>query len=930
MNNGARYVRLLAGSLLALSLIGLPQGLMAGGFEYTGTPGAGNQSFATKYPTYYSTYSCNSCHTSAPTLNATYGTAYKAAAVALGGRSQANVGPALTNIEPVDSDGDGYKNISEINALKKAYDATDHPTAAVSLSSAQTAKSGAPAGTVSYSVTVTNNGNLTDSFTLGVSVTSGQAWTPSIVGTANSVAAGGSAAITVNVAVSGGAAAGQQSVATVTAASQANPAVTATGLGLTTTATVTSPRYVSASSGTNAGACNNSGSPCRTITYAMTQAVAGDPINVAPGTYNLALGEVFPIVFKSGVQLVSTGNASNTIIDAAGAPIPQSILVSTNNTSSSALIRGFTFRNGLNLAAILDVAFGGAIRVSNSSGTLTIDRNVFSNNEARGYTGPTELNQTGGLAWGGAIHIFQSAVSVTNNVFVGNIARGGNGFNHPGTPRTGNEYGGPGEGGAIYFAGSGKITNNTFYGNLAIGGNGGTASDLPGYFGAGANGAVAATGNPAPSVDNNIFFGNAANSGTGSVLPEPEPSGPGAVSAPNAPSITKNLFHVNAIDGAPSSGDSLGTGAVFGNPSFHSAPGNLRITLQSIAKGAGTATGAPATDHDGVTRPNPPSIGAFEASALLTDSPTDFNDDGRSDILWRNSANGLVFRMLMNGTTRMSEAVAYSEPNLAWTIVADGDFNGDGVTDLLWRNTSTGQVYLMPFSASGFPSGGAIIHTTTAAWKIVSAPDLNGDGKADILWWNSTTGQVYAMIMNGTAITQQGFVYTEPDTAWRIEAVGDLDGDGKQNQLLWRNTSNGQVYLMTVNVLGGGFSQSGGVIYNSTPPYQMIATGDFNGDGKDDILWRQPTTGAVYMMLMNGAAITFEGVVHTAGDLNWKIVAAGDYNGDGKADILWRNESTGMIYMMLMNGPTKAAEAVIYTEPNLSWKVLGPWEYRVP
>ena len=25
----------------------------------------------------------------------------------------------------------------------------------------------------------------------------------------------------------------------------------------------------------------------------------------------------------------------------------------------------------------------------------------------------------------------------------------------------------------------------------------------------------------------------------------------------------------------------------------------------------------------------------------------------------------------------------------------------------------------------------------------------------------------------------------------------------------------------------------------------------------------------------------------------WKVAATGDYNGDGRADVLWRNESTG-------------------------------------
>jgi hypothetical protein len=56
-------------------------------------------------------------------------------------------------------------------------------------------------------------------------------------------------------------------------------------------------------------------------------------------------------------------------------------------------------------------------------------------------------------------------------------------------------------------------------------------------------------------------------------------------------------------------------------------------------------------------------------------------------------------------------------------------------------------------------------------------------------------------------------------------------------------------------------------------------------------------------------------------------VAQGDYNGDGKADLLWRNDATGQVYMVNMNGLGILSQAVVYTEPNPAWKILGPAEY---
>ena len=67
--------------------------------------------------------------------------------------------------------------------------------------------------------------------------------------------------------------------------------------------------------------------------------------------------------------------------------------------------------------------------------------------------------------------------------------------------------------------------------------------------------------------------------------------------------------------------------------------------------------------------------------------------------------------------------------------------------------------------------------------------------------------------------------------------------------------------------------------------------GDFNGDGKADILWRNSSTGGA-VIWKSGLASTQQAVTAVT-NLDWHVVAAGDYNGDGIADILWRNLATG-------------------------------------
>ncbi len=72
-------------------------------------------------------------------------------------------------------------------------------------------------------------------------------------------------------------------------------------------------------SGTND--CTNAGTPCFTITHAVSQAGPGETVHVAAGTYQYNAtpyqGEQFPIALKNGVSLVGAGSASTTV-DATG------------------------------------------------------------------------------------------------------------------------------------------------------------------------------------------------------------------------------------------------------------------------------------------------------------------------------------------------------------------------------------------------------------------------------------------------------------------------------------------------------------------------------------------------------------------------------------------------------------------------------------
>ena len=332
-----------------------------------------------------------------------------------------------------------------------------------------------------------------------------------------------------------------------------------------------------------------------------------------------------------------------------------------------------------------------------------------------------------------------------------------------------------------------------------------------------------------------------------------------------------------------------------------------------------SATGsAPVTVSHAIgscTTPNPnpnPNPESFSAQG-------DFNGDCKSDILWQNGpSGGDLNEWLMNGTTATSSGSPGSAGSPPWFIQGIGDFNGNGEADVLWQNTTTGEVYIWLIKGTSVTSSGSL-GAVASEWNIVGVGDFDGDGKADILWKNSSTGQVYIWLMNGTTVASGGSPGTVASD-WKVAGIGDFDGNGKAD-ILWQNSSTGQIYIFLMN---GTTVASGGSPGSVTPSsgWAIQGVGDFDANGKSDILWQNTTSGQVDIWLMNGTTVTSDGSPGTVAS-GWKIAGVGDYDGDGKADILWQNSTSGQVYIWLMNGTAvTSGGSPGSVAPSSGWQII--------
>jgi lysophospholipase L1-like esterase len=243
--------------------------------------------------------------------------------------------------------------------------------------------------------------------------------------------------------------------------------------------------------------------------------------------------------------------------------------------------------------------------------------------------------------------------------------------------------------------------------------------------------------------------------------------------------------------------------------------------------------------------------------------------------------------------------------------VAFADLNGDGRDEYLVVNRTSGAVTAYVNRGLGpkdknavWDPWGQIASGVLTPGTYVDFADLNGDGRDDYLVVNDTTGAVTAYINGGLGPKNDnavwdpwGQVASGVKTASNHVDFADLNGDGRDDYLLVNNTTG----AVTAYINGGLGPKNKNAVWD---PWGQVASGvgefvvfaDLNGDNRDDYLLLTPENGAVTAYVNGGlgpknqnARWTPRGQIASGGGVSGAMVRFADLNGDHRDDYAMLN-----------------------------------------
>jgi hypothetical protein len=277
---------------------------------------------------------------------------------------------------------------------------------------------------------------------------------------------------------------------------------------------------------------------------------------------------------------------------------------------------------------------------------------------------------------------------------------------------------------------------------------------------------------------------------------------------------------------------------------------------------------------DGTFQPGGGYTVSFTASADFM-TYADMNHDGIKDlVLACNGSHGLVSVLLGKGDGTFKNA-ANTTVGTYDNALAVGDFNADGTNDVAVTDYNAGTVTVLLGKGDGTFIN-QVTYTVGSQPQSVVTEDFDRNGTVDLAVACATNGVVLLGHGDGTFQSPQSYGWLKAPVA-----TGDFDGDGKADLV---NGGNGLVTSLGISLGNGDGTFQGTPYYAVEKGPKCIAIGDLNGDGKAELVVANAQSNNISVLLNNGNG-TFQAHTNYTTAAGPQSVVIADFGGHGTNDV---------------------------------------------